>query len=93
MGFKVVKDYLIIKQRKEGISEDLLEEVTKETPDYKGGKIAVKVYDDDGTLYYEARCDTEECAERFHDWSSWDSGTTFSKIRMPGERKFGNFIG
>ncbi|QXN70183.1 hypothetical protein INTERNEXUS_143 [Bacillus phage vB_BspM_Internexus] len=89
MGFKVVRDFLSEKRNRES---DVLEKVTD---DYKGKNVErVRVYDDDKTLYYEALCDKDshESAERFHDWSMYDSGTTESKILDDKGNEWKTFI-
>jgi hypothetical protein len=92
MGFKVVRDYLAEKDKREGKPESEIDKVTKETEDYQGGNLRAKVYDDDGILYYEAKCDDEDSAERFHNWAQWDSGTTGSKIKNPKTGEWEWFI-
>ena len=89
-GFKVVKDYF--DERYPNSTFPSMK--GKESKDYAGETdIRVRTYDDDNTLYYEAVCGTEEDAERFHDWSSADSGTVYSKIKLPGKKEWENFIG
>jgi hypothetical protein len=94
MGFKVVRDFYAERERKEGRKESEIDEVKKETEDYGDGNIRVKVYDDDGILYYEAKCDDDDdkSAERFHNWATWHSGTTGSKMKNPNTGKWEWFI-
>ena len=94
-GFKVIRDYLyerdVRESGKDGVTFDSIK--GKEV-DYQGGKTRVKVYDGDGILYYEAMCDGDDGAERFHDWASYDSGTTSSKIKDEStNNKWMDFIG
>jgi hypothetical protein len=95
MGFKVIKDFLAEEKRIEGMPEESIDEVTKVTDDFEGkNTINVRTYDDDGILYYEALCDddNDESAERFHDWSQWDSGTVGSKIENKETKEWVWFI-
>lgn len=96
-GFKIVRDYYYEAMVRDGsVDEDDKSEVGKESMNYAEGndKVRCKVYDDDGTLYYEAVCTGESGAELFHNWGTGYAGTTASKIRKIGKgEKWGWFIG
>lgn len=48
--------------------------------------VVLYCYDDDGELYYTIGCSCHEAAIEAFDWSMADSGCTFSRIALRGEK-------
>jgi hypothetical protein len=88
MGFKIMRDYYA--ERSEGTKG---RQYVESKHEYKGGKIQIKTYDDDGNLYYLAWVDSEKWAEHFHDFSTADCGTVSSKIDLRDGKGWDWFIG
>jgi hypothetical protein len=89
MGWKITQDHLESRGWANYQSEKGRESKSSE---YKGGSYWVRTFDDDGTLYYTAKCDGEASAEAFHDWSSYDSGTVRSQVKKKWTDKWEEFI-
>jgi hypothetical protein len=94
-GFKIVRDYLYEADIIEyGESEvDVSDSCKGEEVEYNGGTVRCRVYDGDGELYYEALCDGDKGAERFHNWAERDSGIASSTIKDNDEVEWKDFIG
>lgn len=88
MGWKILKDHLW----KESDLQYGIKDKTDREHNYKGGRMQVRTFDDDGYLYYTAWCDDESSAEHFHDWSQYDSGSVRSQIRQKANQKWEEFI-
>jgi len=71
MGFKITRAYSAGEKSRVG----------REYGEYKGGKELFRTLDDDGNVAYHAHCDDDDAAERFHDWSTADVGSTASEYK------------
>lgn len=91
MGWKIKKDHTY-KQYEELNKRIEVPDCTGKERNYKGGRMQVRTFDDDGTLYYTAWCDDEESAENFHNWSEYDSGSVRSQFREKANQKWEEFI-
>jgi hypothetical protein len=60
--------------------------------DYNGGTSLVRTGDDDGNVYYVALCDGESGMESFHDWSQYDSGSSWSDYWCEKTKEWKGFI-
>lgn len=87
LGFKIIKDHLPLDDNtgKEG---NIYNDFKETENDY-----LCRSYDDDGILYFTARCNSEEAAEIFTDWSERDSGSVYTEIKKLNETEWQPFIG
>lgn len=87
LGFKIIKDHLPLDDNtgKEGKTYNDFKETEN---DY-----LCRSYDDDGVLYFTARCNSEEAAEIFTSWSERDSGSVYTEIKKLNETEWQSFIG
>jgi hypothetical protein len=92
VGWKLVKDHLWTPEKAERWCEKPRTGLESAYYKYNGGTMQVRTFDDDGELYYTALCDDEDSAERFHDWSLYDSGSVRSQIRKDENSEWEEFI-
>lgn len=97
MGWKITQDHLEKQgwdnyESMKGRESRTRNENNEIVSSYKGGSYWVRTFDDDGTLYYTAKCDGESSAEAFHDWSQYDSGTVRSQVKEKWTDKWEEFI-
>jgi hypothetical protein len=85
MGWKIIVDY---------DAKNVEEEVgyVGRERNYEGGTSLVRVGDDDGNIYYLALCDGDEGMENFFDWSTCDSGASWSDYWCIKKNEWRGFI-
>ncbi|NUH84770.1 hypothetical protein HUN92_13680 [Bacillus firmus] len=87
MGFKITRDFIRDKDekgqvgnesvRQTGLNAMFMSEEDQEKCIYKGGKIKVRLLDDDGNIYYHAHVDDDDFScELLLDWGMGFAGCT-----------------
>ena len=87
MGFKITRDYISDKNEKSQVGNEsvrqtgfnaiFMSEEEQENCEYHGGKIKVRLKDDDGSVYYHGVVDDiDDSCELFLEWGTRFAGCT-----------------
>lgn len=98
MGFKIIRDFVKDKDeegqvgnvsvRQTGINALFMSEEDQKLCEYRGGKIKVRVKDDDGGIHFHAYIDNDDMSEELlMNWSTTYSGCTNMDMHIDSYRE------